>query len=112
MTHNRLAKMLFNDDSDDEFHLLATMIEEEEMENEDRTPHHLGSTPGHAVIRCDRVQGNDRLYHDYFADTPTFGPRLFHRRFRMNCPHFFFAFNMPWKLMIHTLSKERMLVER
>ena len=51
MTHNRLAKMLFNDDSDDEFHLLATMIEEEEMENEDRTPHRPGSIPGHAVIR-------------------------------------------------------------
>ena len=89
MTHNRLAKMLFNDDSDDEFHLLATMIEEEEMANEDRTPHRPGSIPGHAVIRRDRVQGNDRLYRDYFADTPTFGPRLFRRRFRMNRPLFF-----------------------
>ncbi|KAL5570233.1 hypothetical protein UlMin_026808 [Ulmus minor] len=89
MTHNRLAKMLFNDDSDDEFHLLATMIEEEEMANEDRTPHHLGSIPGHAVIQRDRVQGNDRLYRDYFSDTPTFGPRLFRRRFRMNRPLFF-----------------------
>ncbi|KAL5579403.1 hypothetical protein UlMin_011845 [Ulmus minor] len=86
MTHNRLAKMLFNDDSDDEFHLLATIIEEEEMENEDRTSHHPGYIPSYAVIQRDRVQGNDRLYRDYFADTPTFGPRLFQRRFRMNHP--------------------------
>ena len=105
MTYNRLAKMLFNDDSDDEFHLLATMIEEEEMANEDRTPHRPGSIPSHAIIQLDRVQGNDRLYRDYFADTPTFGPRLFQRRFRMNRPLFFSAFNMLWKLMIHTLSK-------
>ena len=111
MTHNRLAKMLFNDNSNDEFHLLATMIEEEEMANEDRTPHRPGSILGHAVIQCDRVQDNDRLYRDYFADTPTFGPRLFRRRFRMN-HQLFFAFNMLWKLMIHTLSKEGMLVER
>ena len=89
MTHNRLAKMLFNDDSDDEFHLLATMIEEEEMANEDRTPRCPGSIPGHAVIQRDIVQGNDRLYRDYFADIPTFGPHLFRRRFRMNRPLFF-----------------------
>ena len=91
MARNRLANMLFDDDSDDEFQLLAIAVieEEEEMANEGRTSGRRGSIPGHAVIQRDRVAGNDRLYRDYFAETPTFSPRLFRRRFRMNRPLFF-----------------------
>ncbi|KAK3229139.1 hypothetical protein Dsin_001020 [Dipteronia sinensis] len=57
MARNWLANMLFDDDSDDEFQLLAiTVIEEkEEMENEGRTSRRRGSIPGHAAIQRDRV---------------------------------------------------------
>lgn len=56
MARNRLVNMLFEDDSDDEFHLLAiTIIEEEETATEG----HRGSILDHAVIQRDRVQGSE-----------------------------------------------------
>ena len=113
MTRNWLANMLFDENSDNEFQLLAITVieEEEEMANEGRTSRRRGSILGHTVIQRDRVADNDILYHHYFTETPTFSPCLFRRRFRMN-HSLFSAFNMVWKLMIHTLSKEGMLVEK
>ncbi|KAK1555566.1 hypothetical protein Q3G72_028297 [Acer saccharum] len=57
MACNRLANMLFDDDSDDEFQLLAiAVIEEEEGKaNEGRTSGRRGSISGHAVIERDKV---------------------------------------------------------
>ena len=43
-----------------------------------------GSIQGHSVIFCNRVEGHERLYRDYFAKSPTYPPNLFRRRFRMN----------------------------
>ena len=81
MAHDRLDNMLLEDDSDNEFHMLATLSEGKQIVNKDKTSHRPGSIVGHAIIQRDRVQGNDRLYRDYFADTPTYGPHLFRRRF-------------------------------
>ncbi|KAK0602975.1 hypothetical protein LWI29_000066 [Acer saccharum] len=57
--------MLFDDDSNDEFQLLAVTVieEEEEMVNEGRTSQRRGSISGHAVIQRDRVAGkkNNRV---------------------------------------------------
>jgi len=39
-----------------------------------------GSIPGHAVIYRDREGGHQRMYQDYLADNPTYGPDLFRRR--------------------------------
>lgn len=56
MVLNRVANMLFED-------LLAiTIIEKEEMANEGRTSCYRGSTPGHASIQHNRVQGSQRRY--------------------------------------------------
>ena len=30
------------------------------------------------------MQGHDRLFHDYFAETPVYPPNVFRRRFRMS----------------------------
>jgi len=38
------------------------------------------SVPGHVVIYRDREGGNDRMFQDYLADNPTYGPHLFRRR--------------------------------
>ena len=35
-------------------------------------------------IKRDFVAGHARLYADYFAPNPVYGPALFHRRFRMS----------------------------
>ena len=45
--------------------------------------------PGHAVIDHDRVEGHNRLYRDYFAETPKYSLQKFRRRFRMRRPLFF-----------------------
>jgi hypothetical protein len=39
-----------------------------------------GSVPGRAYIYRDREAGHARLYQDYLADIPTYGPNLFRRR--------------------------------
>ncbi|XP_038704662.1 putative nuclease HARBI1 [Tripterygium wilfordii] len=74
--------LLEEDDTvNDDFSLLATLIVEEE---EDRPAARRGSMPGHAVIHRGRAEGHERLYRDYFAETPTYPPNIFRRRFRMN----------------------------
>ncbi|KAL6134666.1 hypothetical protein ACLB2K_066894 [Fragaria x ananassa] len=44
---------------------------------------HRGSVLGHCIVNRDPIEGNKRLYHDYFANPPKYGARLFRRRFRM-----------------------------
>ncbi|XP_020266933.1 uncharacterized protein LOC109842471 [Asparagus officinalis] len=65
-----------------------TVVEEERVANERSASHRLGSVQGHVVIQRDRVQGHNRLYRDYFAEEPVYGPRLFRRRFQMHRPLF------------------------
>ncbi|KAK8957599.1 hypothetical protein KSP39_PZI000298 [Platanthera zijinensis] len=49
----------------------------------DELPRYRGSTPGHAVINRGRIEGDTRLWNDYFSDHPTYGETYFRRRFRM-----------------------------
>ncbi|XP_038698026.1 uncharacterized protein LOC119995584 [Tripterygium wilfordii] len=65
---NHLVNMLLEEDDtvNDDFSLLATLIVEEEED--------------HPAAR----RGHERLYRDYFAETPTYPPNIFRRRFRMN----------------------------
>jgi hypothetical protein len=51
---------------------------------------HGGSVKGHRVVYHDREGGHERMYQDYLADNPTYGPELFGRRFvyfnfRLSC---------------------------
>ncbi|XP_073021570.1 uncharacterized protein [Primulina eburnea] len=46
--------------------------------------HHGGSIHGHAVINRDRAAAEQRLYNDYFSDSPMYGEAMFKRRFRMS----------------------------
>ncbi|XP_021320814.1 uncharacterized protein LOC110437041 [Sorghum bicolor] len=39
---------------------------------------------GHKVVYRDRVGGHERMFQDYLADNPTYGPELFRRRYRMS----------------------------
>ena len=39
-----------------------------------------GSVPGHVVIHRDREGGHRRMFQDYLAGNPTYGPDLFRQR--------------------------------
>ncbi|KAF8403823.1 hypothetical protein HHK36_011929 [Tetracentron sinense] len=72
------------EDSDDELESLTiTCMEEERLHKEKLSRRCRGSIQGHRVIWRDRVQGHERLFHDYFAEKPVYPPILFWRRFRM-----------------------------
>ncbi|XP_020257992.1 putative nuclease HARBI1 [Asparagus officinalis] len=91
MSHsNEIAALLMEEEADEEYAMFLgmTAVEEERVANERNASRHLGSVRGHVVIQRDRVQGHNRLYRDYFAEEPVYGPRIFRRRFRMHRPLF------------------------
>ena len=55
----------------------------EELENDEGSSYtrHRGSVDGHQVVERNRVEGNIRLYRDYFADPPVYDQRYFRRRY-------------------------------
>ncbi|RLN40666.1 uncharacterized protein C2845_PM01G44750 [Panicum miliaceum] len=46
-----------------------------EMESNKR-PKHGGCVQGHEVVRRNKQQGHDKLFSDYFANDPVFGPMI------------------------------------
>lgn len=45
---------------------------------------HGGSVLGRRMIYRDRKGGHERMFQDYLAVNPTYGPELFRRRYRMS----------------------------
>ena len=82
---------LIEEEKEDDYGILLGMaaIEGERLAIESRGPRRRGIVPGHAVIDRDRVEGHNRLYQDYFAETPKYSLQKFRRRFRMRRPLFF-----------------------
>ncbi|XP_075645799.1 uncharacterized protein LOC142616952 [Castanea sativa] len=73
--------------NDDELELtLAIAIEELNNEGASTSRHRLVQ-PRKFILR-NPLQGHDRLFHDYFAETPVYPPTVFRRRFRMSCSLF------------------------
>lgn len=62
-------------DDDDEVIIAASQIVQSASQ---RKPG--GSVLGRVYIYRDREAGHTRLYQDYFAEHPTYGPRVFRRR--------------------------------
>ena len=83
----RLVEESSSDDDDDEFIFSAAQIVQDFLSVPKRK--HGGSVPGHIYIYRDRAAGHDRMYQDYLADNPTFGPTLFRRRFMCTLVFFF-----------------------
>ncbi|KAK4847971.1 hypothetical protein QYF36_007696 [Acer negundo] len=87
MAANLLCVLLQEEEDDEDgdyASLLAiTALEEGEHTNKGQSSHRRGSIPGHAIIQRYRVQGHERLYHDYFDHD-----YLFQRRFQMHRPLF------------------------
>ena len=78
-SRSRVRKQLDDDSSDDDDFFIFTAARIVHMfSKKKRRPG--GSVPGHVVIYRDREGGHRRMYQDYLADNPTYGPDLFHRR--------------------------------
>jgi hypothetical protein len=81
MGSNRLLSSQLLDESssdDDEDFILSTAQIIHTVSQVRRNPG--GSVPGRAYIYRDREAGHARLYQDYLANIPTYGPNLFRRR--------------------------------
>jgi hypothetical protein len=65
-------------DDDDSLIMVATAIVETYSNKKGR---YGGSVPDHKVIYRDREGRHQRMFQDYLADEPTYGPNLFCRRF-------------------------------
>nr|XP_023884048.1 uncharacterized protein LOC111996320 [Quercus suber] len=83
---NYAHNMLLNDsDSDDDFEIIALLaLEEERLEREGASTSHCGSVLGRRIIQRDHEQGHQRLFQDYFAESPVYPLNVFQRRFRMS----------------------------
>ena len=69
---------LLDSDSDDEIEILLIFaIEEEQLKRERASTSRRGSIVGCKVIKRDYLQGEERLFCDYFVDSPVFPPHLF-----------------------------------
>ena len=97
---NILGEILnIEEEDNDDLDVLYAVTRRSEGFSQGRLRRHRGSVPGHRTINRDRVEGHERLYHDYFA-TPCVYESFFRRGFRMRLNN-----------MIHTSFKEQMPLE-
>ncbi|PVH36882.1 hypothetical protein PAHAL_6G188700 [Panicum hallii] len=74
---NEVIDPFLSDDEDDLFFFTAQMIIEDSVNN----PGRIESVQGHEVVHRDRLLWHNLLLKNYFSDNPTFGARIFRRRF-------------------------------
>ncbi|XP_038707296.1 uncharacterized protein LOC120002608 [Tripterygium wilfordii] len=72
-----------NSSSEDEFEDLL-FLEYERKQFERGSMSHTGSHRQCSVINCNRVQGHERIFNDYFTKSPVYNDVMFRRRFHMN----------------------------
>jgi hypothetical protein len=58
-----------------------------EAEEEGSSSAHGGSVAGRRPVKRERREGEIRLYRDYFADEPVYGPKYFRRRYLFPLAH-------------------------
>ena len=79
MASNSLYDMLVNDSGFSESDIFLEMpkavtMDEEQLDNELGSSSRRGSVRGRKVIHRDHIQGHDRLFLDYFAESPVYPP--------------------------------------
>ncbi|XP_021305553.1 uncharacterized protein LOC110431162 [Sorghum bicolor] len=67
---------------DDDFDMLVAAVIVDSFANDEKK--HGGCVEGHRVLHRDREAGHERLFQDYMAENPTYGPEIFRRRYRMS----------------------------
>lgn len=81
--------ILYNFDFDDELEIIAITAMKQnawKFESSSRSPH--GFVCNRRSIWRNGSYGNNRIFHDYFADPPVFLSNILQRRFRMKCSLF------------------------
>jgi len=69
--------------SQDEFDIiLAFVVAEEQLRNERGSTSYHGSIQRYTFITHNSLEGNQRLFFDYFAKSPVYALNVFRRRFR------------------------------
>ncbi|XP_052177493.1 uncharacterized protein LOC127791548 [Diospyros lotus] len=70
---------------DEEEEAIVTTLVEHHIQSGDHgsVSRRHGFVMNRCVINRNRVEGHERLYRDYFGDSPTYPPHLFRRRFCM-----------------------------
>ncbi|KAK3183424.1 hypothetical protein Dsin_030710 [Dipteronia sinensis] len=82
MTSNfEIDRLLDSSSSDDDLEMIAIAVIARRRKNKSKCG---GSIDGHTTIWRDRLASHERLYHDYFSETPTYSLDKFRIRFRMN----------------------------
>ena len=77
---SELDELLNNDDTETMLLLFGMKQIEDRAKLLDQRK---GSTMGRMCIPRNRALGHEQLWQDYFAEVPTYPPRLFRRRYRM-----------------------------
>ncbi|XP_028055730.1 uncharacterized protein LOC114259902 [Camellia sinensis] len=89
---NNLTKVIFNEDfdesssSDDDIIIMQLFTAQQQKIQTlslNQPTRHVGSTSGRRYIICERVEGNEQIYIDYFEDNPVYSEEYFRRCFRM-----------------------------
>ena len=85
---NILGEILnIEEEDNDDLDMLYAATRRSEGFSQGRIRRHRGSVPGYRMVNRDRIEGQKRLYCDYFA-TPCVYESFFRRRFRMSRPLF------------------------
>jgi len=85
MSRKRSLSLRMLDDSaadDDDFDMLVAAVIVDSFANDEKK--HGGCVEGHRVLHRDREAGHERLFQDYMAENPTYGPEIFRRRYTMS----------------------------
>jgi hypothetical protein len=70
--------------NDDDTEMMLLLFGMKQMEDRAKLlDQRKGSTVGRLCIPRNRALGHEQLMQDYFAEVPTYPPRLFRRRYRM-----------------------------
>jgi hypothetical protein len=90
MAVDSVKKILLEDsNSDNELELfIAIVLARKHFNREGGSISCCGYVPRRTFIYRDSLQGHQRLFLNYFADSPIYPSKVFQRRFRMHCPPF------------------------
>lgn len=79
-----LRQQILEDDEEDELNAAAMLVGMEFEPGPIPRGIHGGSRPGRgANLAREREEGHRRMFADYFAENPIYGPEVFRRRYRM-----------------------------
>ena len=86
MSHNPLLNIILDDGTENQLELIPILaaMEEERVQKQRSSSSRRGSVVGHTPVNRDYILSHERLFQDYFTQSPVYNAKLFGRRFRMS----------------------------